>query len=157
MWRNIAAFVYVLTLLVACSKDPSPDAPVEPSGKGGDPIQIANVPEHEADPRSYETDAPINYLRDAPIYGGWISRTGEAFEFRACDQGESYYVDMSFSIRDTIDQVFQSQPAANRTRIYVRFHGEVFSGVDSLPDRYPDTVRITQLISYDASVPVVCR
>ena len=40
---------------------------------------------------------------------------------------------------------------------YVQFYGEVIANVDDLPDRYEDVIQITELLSYDASMPVVCK
>lgn len=157
MLRVIVASVLVFALLVACSEDASQDATVQAARKEDGPLQTAEVPKRKTDIRIYATDAPINHLSDAPIYEGWISWSDAAFEFRACDQNQSYFVDASISILDTIDQVIQSQTAVNQTRIYVRFHGEIIAGVNGLPARYADVARITQLLSYGASVPVVCR
>ena len=133
--RVLVLSVLVFTVLVACSEEPVQDATEEVVRKADGTIRIG----------------------DRHIYEGRISQGDEAFEFRACEMDESYFVDASFSINDTLDTAIQTQSAFNRMHIYVRFHGEVITGVDGLSDRYADVVRIIELLSYDASVPVECK
>lgn len=133
MPRVFVASVLVFTFLVACSADPAQDALV---------TSVRKMPGHIR-------------IGDRPIHQGRIFWNDEVFQFRACDRGELYFVDAPFSIHDTLDLAIQS--AVNPSAIYVRFHGEVITGVDGLPDRYADAVRITELLSYSDSGPVVCN
>ena len=120
MPRVLAESVLIFALLVACSEDPAPET-LEGAVR--------------------KADASIR-IGDVPIYQGRISWADDVFEFRACNRAELYFIDASFSINDTLDHAIQSQSAVNATPIYVRFHGEVMAGVDGLPDRYTDVVRI---------------
>lgn len=133
MQRVSVASVLVFTFLVACSADPAQDALV---------ASVRKMPGHIR-------------IGDVPIHQGRISWHDEVFQFRACDRVKLYFVDAPFSIHDTLDLTIQS--AVNPSAIYVRFYGEVIAGVDGLPDRYADAVRITELLSYSDSVPVVCN
>ena len=96
-------------------------------------------------------------IGDAPIYEGRLSWADQGFEFRGCNKDEIYFVDASFSIQDTLDRFLQSHSTVNANSIYIRFHGNVVEGVDGLPDRYADVVRITDLLSYNATSPARCK
>ena len=96
-------------------------------------------------------------IGDAPIYEGRLSWADQGFEFRGCNKDEIYFVDASFSIQDTLDRFLQSHSTVNANSIYIRFHGNVIEGVDGLPDRYADVVRITDLLSYNATSPARCK
>ncbi len=133
MPKVLVASILVFTFLVAC-----------PEGPAQDPVSGA----------IRTTDGPV-LIGDAPIHEGRISRANEVFQFRACDRDELYFVDASFSINDTLELALQS--AVTPSPIYIRFHGEVIAGVDGLPDLYTDVIKVTDLLSYDASVPVICK
>ena len=96
-------------------------------------------------------------IGDAPIYEGRLSWADQRLEFRACNKEEIYFVDASFSIQDTLDRFLQSQSTVNANLIYIRLHGIVIQGVDGLPDRYADVLRITDLLSYNATSLAPCK
>ncbi len=132
--RIFEAAVLLCTLLVACSTGP--------------PQDTAEVPVR-----------PISMspALDTLVHEGRLFRTDEVFEFRPCDKEVLYFVDASFSIEDTLDQFLQSRSAVDSTPIYIRFHGNEMEGIDSLQDRYANVVRIIDLLSYRATVPVICK
>ena len=96
-------------------------------------------------------------IGDTLIHEGRLFRTDEVFEFRPCEKEKLYFVDASFSIEDTLDQFLLSRPAVESTPIYIRFHGNEIEGIDNLQDRYANVVRVTNLLSYSATVPVTCK
>ena len=120
-------------------------------------VACSNVPEDKAFEESIRRANLSGTTGDAFIRHGRIFWADDELAFRECDMGELYLVDAILSIREPLDQFLQSRTAAYSTAIYLRFHGEVIANVDGLPDRYEDVVQINELLSYDASVPVVCK
>ena len=133
MPKVLVVSILVFTFLVACLEGPTQE-PVAGA------IRTADSSVH---------------IGDAPIHEGRISRPNDVFQFRACDRDELYFVDASISINDTLE--FALHSAVTPSPIYVRIHGEVIAGVDGLPDLDTDVINITELLSYDASVPVICK
>ncbi len=99
----------------------------------------------------------VGEIGPSSIHEGLLTRSNNGFDFRGCDSGEIYFVDGSYSIQDEVDQFFAAQTNGATRSIFVRFHGEVIEDVDGLPDKYVEVIRITNLLSYSATIPAGCK
>jgi len=99
----------------------------------------------------------VGEIGPSSIHEGRLSRSDDGFDFRACGATEIHFVDGSFAIQDTLDQFIETQAQAESKSIYVRFHGEIIRGVDGLPERYAEVVRIKNLLLHSATMPARCK
>ena len=101
--------------------------------------------------------ADNNRIGDTAITQGLLFQSDAAYEFRLCDKEEIYLVDGSFAVLEELDQYFSTHSTNTLRPTYVRFRGTEIECGDSLPDRYANAVKITELLTQNNSPPIGCN
>jgi len=102
-------------------------------------------------------DVRLGTSGDAMIHEGFLFLSEPAYEFRPCDKEEIYLVDASFAVIDALDQFASTHSSNPMGPLYVRFHGNEIECNGSLPERFSNAVKVTELIAKSNSPPANCN